>query len=335
MSHSPGFRVFQYSPLDLSQVGGVEHHIRRLSDELRLLGCVVDCGAEDEAAGKPGTPPTIIHSHGDRLPPARLVSGEGALWVHTLHGTSIGRALACREYLGLRAYLAAMKEGLASHWADGLIFVSEGVGAQARRYFRVPRRLPSTVIPNGADAPAAGAPRDFDAYKPFLLFLGRGDDRVKNTSRLVEAYLMARARRPDLRLLTAPGRGFPEGLPGLERLDSVTMLQKSALYSGACALALPSLYEADSLVIWEALAHGTPVIVSDGVGRSQALGGYDAVRVVAARDVPALAEAFIQAASSPRRGTPVLRPWSQVAAETLAFYQSLRNAIKPETLEAH
>ena len=335
MSLHRDFRVFQYTPLDLRGVGGVEHHIRRLSDELRALGCAVVAGSVDGEAEKPGSLPVIVHSHGDRLPPLAMVSGENKLWVHTLHGTSVARAIACREYLSFSALKASLKEGFAARNADGLIFVSEGVECQARRYFRVAHSTPFRVVPNGADPVPESGTGEFDAYRPFILFLGRGDDRVKNTERLLEAFRHAREKRPDLRLLVAPGRGFPPGIPGVEHLDSITMLQKSALYTAASALALPSLYEADSLVIWEALAHGTSIVASTGVGRSKALGGYDAVRFVPPRDVGALTQALLAATQDRRRGTPHYRPWSQVARETLAFYEFLRKAESAATRDSH
>jgi alpha-1,3-rhamnosyl/mannosyltransferase len=63
-----------------------------------------------------------------------------------------------------------------------------------------------------------------------------------------------------------------------------------ALYSGALALAVPSLYESAPFPPLEAMACGTPVICSDGGGLPEEVG--DAGLVLPVRDVAAWTEAL-------------------------------------------
>ena len=322
-------RVFHYSPFDLTQTGGVEVHIARLLSESPAFGWTATAGLVPTDAFWQGSAVRLLHSHGDRVPPWSLIEKFGIKsWVHTLHGTSSGRALACNEFFGVRNYLSAAKEALPCWFSAGVICVSESVATQARRHFAMAQWKARAVIPNGADNPT-GDDAQYAAYKPYVLFLGRGDDRVKNAAGLMAAWSKARRVRRTAQLIVAPARGFPRGEERLVPLDAITTREKSALISGAAAVAIPSFYEGDSIVAWEAMAHGTPVIATETIGARPFLERYGACTFVNPRDENALAQAMINALGAPPtpRITPLLRSWSDVAKETTTFYSALAKGL--------
>ncbi len=320
-----GQRVFHFSPLDLTQTGGVEMHINRLVSECPAFGWPASAGLEPQQDFWADGGPRLLHSHGDRIPPWRLIERFGMRsWVHTLHGTSSGRALACHEIFGLRNYLSAAKEALPCWFAAGIICVSPAVHEQARRHFAMPSWRHFSVIPNGADNPS-GDGALYAAYKPYVLFLGRGDDRVKNAQGLIAAWQKTRMTNPSAHLLVAPSRGFPKDEERIVAFDTITTREKSSLISGAAAVVIPSFYEADSIVAWEAMAHGTPVIASASIGVRPFLERYGAHTFIEPRNETALAAALASALapSAVARTTPLLRSWSDVAKETTVFYATL------------
>jgi len=109
----------------------------------------------------------------------------------------------------------------------------------------------------------------YDPGFPYLLYVGNRKAH-KNIGRLVEAYLRSGVGSHVRLVLTGPydryiGRLFESqgGHGQCVCLGQVPEAMMPALYRGAIALVLPSLYEGFGLPIIEAMACGTPVVTSN------------------------------------------------------------------------
>jgi glycosyltransferase involved in cell wall biosynthesis len=121
----------------------------------------------------------------------------------------------------------------------------------------------------------------------YLLFVGTMEPR-KNLPRLLAAYRAYVGRcgiAKKLKIVGGQGWGKIDpvqlvanhGLEGMiEVKGKVSDTTLSALYAGAYALIMPSIYEGFGLPVVEALAHGVPVIVSRASALSEvaAAAGY-------------------------------------------------------------
>jgi glycosyltransferase involved in cell wall biosynthesis len=101
-----------------------------------------------------------------------------------------------------------------------------------------------------------------------------------------------------------------------------------ALYSGAAALAYPSLYEGFGLPPLEAMACGCPVVASDRASLPEVIG--EAGLLVNAEDVTGLAEALARVMTDTGLRSELVRrgferaaqfSWERAARETLAVYR--------------
>ncbi len=139
-----------------------------------------------------------------------------------------------------------------------------GNGVDLRRF--TPQR-------DGTDAELA---RRFDLTGPMILATGGISDR-KNTPRLIEAFIRLRQKIPQARLLIGGGASLldhsaarraaealmaelPEG--AIVETGPLADELMPALYRAADCMAFPSLNEGFGLSILEAMACGTPVVVS-------------------------------------------------------------------------
>lgn len=178
-------------------------------------------------------------------------------------------------------------------------------------------KAPCRVVPNGVDLPVpvpearlqAQARWGLPATAPVVLFLGRLHP-LKGTRLLVQAIAAARPALPEVRLVMA---GPDEGgeLAVLRRLAANLGLQDAVLFPGvvrgedkhlllgrADVFCLPSAAEGFSVAVLEALAAGTPVLLTPGCGfpEAQAAG---AGRIVDPATGP-LAQALLEMLSDAR-----------------------------------
>ncbi len=201
------------------------------------------------------------------------------------------------------------------------------------------------VVYNGVSRHFAPVPRErrrevlagWGLDAPYLLYVGKLDP-LKNLGRLLAAYARAfPATGPEL-VLVGPRNWYYAELQRQARALDVTGRVRflpfvddarlPALYSGALALALPSLYEGFGLPALEAMACGTPAIVSDRGALPEVVG--DAGLKVDALSVQAIAGALAEMVEAPalrRRLATAGREraggfsWDRCARETRAVYR--------------
>jgi alpha-1,3-rhamnosyl/mannosyltransferase len=175
----------------------------------------------------------------------------------------------------------------------------------------------------------------------YILSVGTLEPR-KNLTTAIKAYArLPETIRQDMPFVIAGMKGWrTDGLDKevaaliekgqIRRLGYVPDEALPALYSGARAFVYPSLYEGFGLPPLEAMACGTPVIVSNRSSLPEVVG--DAGLKVEALDVDGLAGAMNQVieddvlrASLRQRGMERAKgfSWRRCAEETLAVYRKV------------
>lgn len=201
---------------------------------------------------------------------------------------------------------------LTAQRVDAVVAVSHTTADAIHTHLRVPRER-IHVVPNGVTAPRPPATVDEASEQlrgPFLLAFGHIEPR-KNLQTLIPLmeYLMKREDWP-VRRLVAAGRDLG-GVEALRRayaeldgprfsLDILTDVDdslKASLLSRAACLVSPSILEGFGIVPLEALALGTPTVVSDVPASREVLGG--AARMVDPSNVSQFGEAVRAAVLSP------------------------------------
>ena len=176
--------------------------------------------------------------------------------------------------------------------ADVVIAVSENTAKDIIEIFGVDRgRI--QVVPHGISArfhpldaeDRAEARNRLGLPDRFILFVGTIEPR-KNLETLLDAWAMMRDR-PDLVVVGSWGWNYEPVRdkmarlgPRLHHLDSVDPDELPAIYNLARALAHPAWYEGFGLPPLEAMACGTPCVVSDRASLPEVVG--DAALIVPA-----------------------------------------------------
>ena len=186
--------------------------------------------------------------------------------------------------------------------ADALIAVSQNTKRDIEVIFEVPASRISVVPeavsnafrPLGAEDLAEARAR-LKLPERFILFVSTIEPR-KNLTTLLDAWAMMRDR-PDLVVVGGwgwryePIRARLERLgPGLHHIEGLDPSDLPAVYNLALALAHPAWYEGFGLPPLEAMACGTPVVVSDRSSLPEVVG--DAGVIVAADDAAAWTRAL-------------------------------------------
>lgn len=163
------------------------------------------------------------------------------------------------------------------HHAEAVLFTCQEECLRARRCFS-PYEVTEKVIGYGTNAPdhdsAALRATHPNNGAPYFLFMSRIQEK-KGLDLLVDAYARLRAEEIDLPdLLIAGPEQQPEYAQGLKTrppqdgirwIGEAHGLTKWQLLAQAEALVLPSHQENFGIVVAEALAVGTPVLISDKV----------------------------------------------------------------------
>jgi UDP-glucose:(heptosyl)LPS alpha-1,3-glucosyltransferase len=291
---------------------------------------------------------TIVQSH-ERIACCDIYrAGDGvhAVWVdERMRGASTGLRMALAASSYHRYVMMAEKRLFASSRLRKVICISRMVQDEIHERFGLPReRLP--VIYNAID------PDDFNPRlrvhckdvrarlriaADACVFLLLGSEYARKG---VGRALVALAHVPAPAHLLVVGRDrHPARYVALARRLGVTERVTFAgpqndprpFYGAADVFVLPTLYDALSNAVLEALSCGLPVITSDRCGAGELVRAHDAGTVCPSRDIAALTvamsamldrDARTRAAGNARKAVAELTPQA-MAARLVALYQEL------------
>jgi len=194
-------------------------------------------------------------------------------------------------------YLEWMTRSMARR-AVRLIAVSQATADDLRRFYRVPpERI--AVIHSGVDETfhpptTAAMVRARDRYglpAGYFLYVGRAHRR-KNLAVLLAAYQAARRSGLTAGLVLAGPGHQASAADGVQVLGYVPREDLPALYGGALALTLPSLFEGFGFEVLEAMRCGTAVLASTAGSLPEIAG--QAALLADPRQVPAWKQALLR-----------------------------------------
>jgi glycosyltransferase involved in cell wall biosynthesis len=229
--------------------------------------------------------------------------------------------------------------------ADAVIAVShatardlvELVDAAPEKTHVIHEGVEAELAPMDPDEARRAVSARFGIAGRYALFVGTLEPR-KNVPTLLHAFDQLRHDFP-VRLVLAGARGWLSEdvfrtlhdlalTDGVDFLGPVPPEELRPLYCGAEVLVLPSLYEGFGLPPLEAMACGTPVVVSSAGALPEVVG--DAGVVVNPEDPDELAEALGWVLGNPAFQAELARrglrraaefSWERAARETLAIYE--------------
>lgn len=232
--------------------------------------------------------------------------------------------------------------------ADAIIAISETTKRDLILHYKTPPEKITVIYEAAAPHFTPSTPQQIAAVcqrytlpEKYLLVVGTIEPR-KNYTRLLDAMLEVRKDQPDLHLVVVGNKGWLYE-PFFQRIEDLNARQwvifpgyvsddaLPAIYAGATALVMPSVYEGFGLPILEAMACGTPVISSHAASLPE-LGGT-AAQYFDPADTGSMSEAIqsVLADESLRQAMrqagfqqAALFSWDRAARETIAVYNRLR-----------
>ena len=273
----------------------------------------------------------IVHVHGGLAPTLgllapRVAQGLGIPAVGTFHswfpksaGYSIFRRPLQREFSRLSARIA----------------VSEPVVRAFSRYFRGDWE----IIPNGVDIgyfhPSGRRPMEL-SLSPRLLFLGRLDPR-NGLDVMLAAMPRILERHPRAELVVVgdgPLRPWYERraqhLGRSVRFEGRVLEERTAFYAHSDIFVCPTERASFGITLLEAMACGTPMLVSDIIGFRELVDGGDEAQLVEPNRADLWADAVSDLLDDPERRAlmgaagrekSAIFSWDRVAEQVLEVYQ--------------
>jgi phosphatidyl-myo-inositol alpha-mannosyltransferase len=277
----------------------------------------------------------VVHVHEPNAPLASWYATETARvpvvgTFHTYSTNGIVNRIAA-NVIGARRLYSKLSARIA---------VSEAAQWTAQRYYGGRYR----IVPNGVDLSAARPDGSRPHEELRIVFVGRAEER-KGLPVLLRAFEALRAVDVPARL-TVAGPTAEEVEPllldpeGIEIAGPVDDAEKWRLLGAADLLCAPSLGgESFGMVLTEAFASGTPVVVSDIAGyRDVVRDGRDGV-LVPVGDAVALGETLLELAFDPARRSQMSDAaleraerfaWPNVAREVESVYAGALEVPEPE-----
>jgi glycosyltransferase involved in cell wall biosynthesis len=175
--------------------------------------------------------------------------------------------------------------------------------------------------------------------KPFLMYVGRPSPH-KNLERLIEAFVVLKAKHPDLYLVLAGKKD--SNYQRIEKLvasrdiadviftDFISEGQLRWLYEHCAAYVFPSLSEGFGLPGLEAMQHGAPVVSSNATCLPEIYG--DAAHYFPPTDIPAMATAINDVLTDTKLRQTLITAgkaqaqkysWRRMAEQTLDVYKQV------------
>jgi glycosyltransferase involved in cell wall biosynthesis len=212
----------------------------------------------------------------------------------------------------------------AAQTCDRIFVNSRFTGSEVNELLGVPEERIVCAYP-GIDPRFRPDGERADLGGPYVLGVSTLEPR-KNLPALVAAFQALQRRRPDLTLALAGLEGWEErplAAEGVRLLGFVSDDELAQLYRGASAFAYPSRFEGFGIPVVEALASGTPAVVSSHPSLDEASG--DAALRADPDDPDAFADALEAALAAPR-GEGVEHAarftWRACGEAVLAGYES-------------
>lgn len=282
----------------------------RTADELRAAGVDVRVVPDDErlAAAVVAADPDVVEVHTATPGMGDALVATGLPLVSVLHSVEL--------YRSPDAWTATARLDAASR---GVVAVSRTVRDDHVAHVPGRRAEDVAVVPNGTSTVAAddgvrarararlGGALGVDLDADVVVACLARYDIQKNVPGLVDAFLLAARRRPDLRLVVAGGtadwleraradalrRGDPNG----DRVHLLAESDAATLLAASDAFALDSFFEGWPVSVTEAVRAGLPVVMADVGGAHELVGeGGAAGRVVANPAGPRTTRAAVEAA---------------------------------------
>ncbi len=183
-----------------------------------------------------------------------------------------------------------------------VITTSEVVAGQISQLFQIDRARVATIplgVAGRFTTPPDPGPllQRLGLERPYVLAVGTDTPR-KNLALLDRIAPQLAAEGLDVALAGSSRPYMPRGEYQARSLGYLPEADLPALYAGAAALAMPSLYEGFGLPCLEAMAAGTPVVASDRGALPQTCA--DAALLIDPDDEQGFADALLRAAAPGR-----------------------------------